>query len=146
VSSSNFFWTSTGRAADPEMQAYVRLMESDLYLVLEACVAGRLRQVPVAWRQGAAVCVVIASVNYGYGDSYPVPIRGISEAEKVPGVVVFPAGTREIDGMLWGTGGRLLNVTAVGATQSEARERAYEAVVRIQCAGRCRNDIALESG
>ena len=137
-------WTSTGwkvleynaRLGDPETQAYMRLLKTDLLNILEACVEVRLSQLPlIEWRPGFAVCVVIASG--GYPDKYRtrIPIYGVEEAEKIPQVVVFHAGTAYENGQLVTDGGRVLNVNAVGATLKEALDRAYQAAKLISFEG-----------
>jgi hypothetical protein len=73
-------------------------------------------------------------------------IRGLAEAEAMPGVLVFQAGTREEGGRLLANGGRVLNVTALGSSPAEARERAYEAADRIEFDGKqLRRDIAARA-
>lgn len=100
----------------------------------------------VKWKSGAAVCVVMASG--GYPGSYPkgIAITGLEEASKLEDVVVFHAGTKEVDGQIVTNGGRVLGVTAVDETIAKAKERAYGAVERIHFEGaQYRKDIALES-
>ena len=120
------------RFGDPETQAYVRLLKTDLLDVLEACVDGALGELEVEWRPGFAACVVLASG--GYPGSYKIgyPISGVEEAERVPGVVVFNAGTKLIAGKLSTAGGRVLGVSAIGDTLREALDRAYAAISFIQ--------------
>ncbi len=119
------------RFGDPETQAILPLLESDLLEVAEACVAGELHRVAVRWRDAAAATVVAASE--GYPGDYPRgrPIAGIEAAAALPGVVVFHAGTRRLaDGRLVTDGGRVLAVTGVGADLRPALDRAY---VGIRC-------------
>jgi phosphoribosylamine---glycine ligase len=117
------------RFGDPECQVYVRHSDFDWYKVLSACVDGTLNGRKLKWKNGFAVCVVIASGGYPGAFNVGFPIYGIERAEKVPGVVVFHAGTIiDKDGFLITDGSRVLNVTAVGDTLEEARERAYEGV------------------
>jgi len=122
------------RFGDPETQVYMRLLQTDLLDILEACVDGNLADLSIEWRQGFAVCVVLASL--GYPDEYEknIPIYGIREAERVPGVVVFHAGTHFTD-ELRTSGGRVLGVTATCNTLHEALDRAYEAVHCIKFEG-----------
>jgi phosphoribosylamine--glycine ligase len=131
------------RFGDPETQVVLPRLETDLAEVLWACATGTLRQVRPAWRPEAAVTVVLCSE--GYPGSYPKgrPIRGIAEAESVEGVTVFHAGTRIEGGQPVTSGGRVLNVTALGASVAEARGRAYAAAARIGFEGmHFRKDIA----
>jgi phosphoribosylamine---glycine ligase len=115
------------RFGDPETQSYMRLLKSDLLDILEACADGKLPEVPVEWHAGYACCIVLASG--GYPDTYlkGFPIRGIDDAQKLPGVVIFHAGTNFTNQLLT-SGGRVLGVTAVGRTLREALDAAYEAI------------------
>lgn len=134
------------RLGDPEAQVYMRLMASDLYELLLACAEGRLSEARVEWRPGFAVCIVLASG--GYPGKYEVgfPIEGIARAEKVPGVVVFHAGTAFRNGQLVTAGGRVLSVTAVGATLQEALDSAYQAAELISFEGMWyRRDIGRQA-
>jgi phosphoribosylamine---glycine ligase len=89
----------------------------------------------VSWKSGFAVTVVLASG--GYPGSYPkgLPITGIDEAEKLDDIVVFHAGTAVKNGQLVTAGGRVLNVTATGATLDEALDKAYAAIKLIHFEG-----------
>lgn len=119
------------RFGDPETQSYMRLLKTDLLDILEACADGTLAELAIEWHSGFAACVVIASG--GYPDEYKkgLPLRGVAEAERVPGVVVFHAGTT-FDGELKTSGGRVLGVTAIDNTLRDALDRAYEAAKRIE--------------
>lgn len=133
------------RFGDPEAQVYVRLLKSDLLDILEACIDGTLAEHPIEWHPGFAVCIVIASG--GYPDVYQkgLPIHGVSEAEHVPGVIVFHAGTTRAD-QLRTSGGRVLGVSAVASTLQEALVRAYEAVQCISFEGmHYRHDIGAKA-
>src|SRR3989344_4276572 len=133
------------RFGDPECQVYMRLLRSDILDIFEACVDGTLASHTLEWNEGFAVNIVLASS--GYPDEYKkgLPITGIEEAEKVPGVVVFQAGTI-FDGSLKTSGGRVLGVSAVGATLREALDRAYEATEKIQFEGKYyRRDIGAKA-
>jgi phosphoribosylamine--glycine ligase len=131
------------RFGDPEAQPVLMRMKSDLVPVLAACIDGRLERQSVEWHDDAAVCVVLASG--GYPGAYPtgLPISGLEEAGREEGVVVFHAGTAARDGRIVTTGGRVLGVTARGATIREAVDRGYRAVSRISFDGmHYRKDIA----
>lgn len=133
------------RFGDPETQSYMRLLKTDLLDILEACVDGTLAQLAITWHSGFAACVVIASG--GYPDEYKkdLPLRGIAEAERVPNVVVFHAGTK-FDGELKTSGGRVLGVTAFGTTLRDALDRAYEAAKLIEFEGKqYRSDIGAKA-
>ncbi len=135
------------RFGDPETQAILPLLESDLLDIVEACVNERLAEIDVKWKPGAAACVVMASE--GYPGKYPDgrEIRGLDASfEKA---VVFHAGTKLSEGKIVTTGGRVLGVTGFGADFREAIDRAYAAVGKIEFEGRqYRHDIgrrALET-
>ncbi len=134
------------RFGDPETQSYMRLLESDLYELFLSCVDGTLSAQTLHWRPGFAVTVVLASGGYPGPYAKGKPIYGIEEAEQVPGVVVFHAGTAVKDGQLVTNGGRVLGVSAVGDTLERAREAAYEAVRRIAFDGKqYRTDIGVRA-
>ncbi len=133
------------RFGDPEAQAILPLLETDLVDVLEACVEGRLDEVELAWRPGACVCVVMASG--GYPGSYQTghTIHGLDAVDTVGDCVVFHAGTRREDGRMVTTGGRVLDVTAWDAGLPEAIARAYSAVEMIEWTGvHYRRDIGAK--
>lgn len=131
------------RFGDPETQVYTRLLDSDLVELLDACAGGTLASQQLSWKEGFAVNVVLASE--GYPDAYRkgLPITGIEEAESIPGVVVFHAGTKRMDdGTLLTNGGRVLGVSAVGATLEAALDTAYAAAGKIHFEGKyLRRDI-----
>ncbi len=135
------------RFGDPETQPILALLESDLYPVLKACVEGRLEGAELKWREGAAVCVVVAVE--GYPERYThqnEEIHGLDEAEAMEDVIVYHAGTEYRSGKFYTRGGRVLGVTGLGETIAEARERAYAAVEKISFPGmRYRRDIALKA-
>jgi phosphoribosylamine--glycine ligase len=124
------------RFGDPECQVLMLRLKSDIVPYLHACATGRLADLPdPAWSDQAAICVVLAAD--GYPDS-PVTgsiIRG-ADFDQDEGVVVFHAGTmRDPDGTLRASGGRVLNVCALGDDLEQARARAYAAVDRIDWPG-----------
>ncbi len=136
------------RFGDPETQVYMRLLESDVLDLFEACIDGTLETAAagVKWNTGFAANVVIASG--GYPDSYQTgyPITGIEAAEKLPDVVVFHAGTKMENGQLVTAGGRVLSVSACGGTLKQALDRAYEAVGKIYFENmHFRHDIGAKS-
>ena len=111
------------------------LLAGDLYQILTDCPHGRLDPTSVGWKPGFAVDVALASGGYPGSYTKGRPIAGIDEAEKQPEVVVFHAGTAIKDGQLVTSGGRVLNVTATGATLDEALDKAYAAVKLIHFEG-----------
>jgi phosphoribosylamine--glycine ligase len=124
----------------------MRLLGTDLLELLNACVDQTLSQKSVSWSDKSSVCVVLASGGYPEKYDTGLPISGIDQAEKLPDVVVFHAGTKLSDGQLVTSGGRVLNVTATGRDLSEARDKAYAAVKLIHFDGmQYRTDIGLKS-
>jgi phosphoribosylamine--glycine ligase len=132
------------RFGDPECQTLMRRLDGDLAAVLLAAAKGDVTQAPVlALRPEAAVTIVLAAQGYPESPLTGSIIRGAPEAARLTGVEIFHAGTRrDEDGLLRAAGGRVLNVTAVGETLSQALARAYAAVDAIDWPGGfCRRDI-----
>lgn len=119
------------RFGDPETQAVLPLLQTDLLTVMEAVVDGRLRSVPVSVRQGASCCVVMASGGYPGRYETGKPIT-FGNARSMDGVEIYHAGTRFADGSFYTSGGRVLGVTAVAGALSEAVKNAYAAVDEIR--------------
>lgn len=119
------------RFGDPECQPIIMRMKSDIMPALMACAKGDLSGVTVEWSDHAAVCVVMASGGYPGVYEKGKVINGLDEARAVDGVVVFHAGTKLDGGAVVTSGGRVLGVTAIGATVTEAIDIAYEAVSKI---------------
>ena len=119
------------RFGDPETQAVLSLLDSDLLEIFQACVQGTLDQVDIEWADGAACCLVLASGGYPASYQSGYPITGLEQAgEKA---VVFHAGTkRQENGRTVTAGGRVLGVTAVGDTLEQAVAASYEAAKSIQ--------------
>ena len=131
------------RFGDPETQPIVMRMESDLVEAMQASIAGRVSDGDFRWSPDPAVCVVMASGGYPGAFEAGKPITGIDEADRLPGVKVFHAGTNRRDHMYYTSGGRVLGVTARGKDLPEAVERAYDAVMKIRFDGmHYRKDIA----
>jgi len=134
------------RFGDPETQALLPRMKSDLLPLLEATVDGKIDNYLIDWDKRAAVAVVLASTGYPGKYEAGKVISGLEDAAKMEGVQVFHAGTKLADGKIITAAGRVLAVTALGSTIAEARHRAYEAVSVIQFDGcHYRRDIALEA-
>ena len=119
------------RFGDPECQVLMPRMKDDLLTLMLATANGELDKSSVRWRDEVAITVVFA--NQGYPGSYQSGdvIGGIDKANAVEGVTVFHAGTRRDGDKILSNGGRVLNVTAIGKTVTEARERAYQAIALI---------------
>ena len=123
------------RLGDPEGQAIAARMDFDLAEALADVARGTIEPAKVKWKAGASVCVVMASGGYPGKFEAGKKIEGIAEAEKVPGVKVLHAGTkREGDGFVT-SGGRVLGVTATGATVESAAAAAYQAAGKIRFEG-----------
>ena len=136
------------RLGDPETQAILPRLRSDLLAALEASIRpGGLAEVELDWSDEAAVTVVLASGGYPESSSRGDAIEGVEDAEALEGVEVLHAGTAsDGHGGLVTAGGRVLNVTALGSTLADARERAYAAADRIRFDGRqLRGDIAARA-
>ena len=112
------------RFGDPECQAVLSLLETDLMDILEACVDGTLDQVNVKFKDAASCCLVLASGGYPVAYEKGKEITGL---DQVKDAVVFHAGTRKQDGKFLTNGGRVLGVTAVAPTLREAVVKAYAA-------------------
>ena len=120
------------RFGDPETQAILLRLESDLLGALEACVEGRLSETEFRWKPGASACVIASSGGYPGSYQTGYEITGLEDAAKVPGVQIFHSGTALVGGTLRTSGGRVLGVSAAADTLAEALARAYEAIERIQ--------------
>ena len=112
------------RFGDPECQAVLSLLETDLMDILEACVDGTLDQVDVKFKDAASCCLVLASGGYPVAYEKGKEITGL---DQVKDAVVFHAGTKKQDGKFLTNGGRVLGVTAVAPTLREAVVKAYAA-------------------
>jgi phosphoribosylamine---glycine ligase len=131
------------RFGDPETQPILMRLKSDLLEVLLAVCDGKLDEVTLKWDPRPAVCVVMSSG--GYPDDYKkgFKISGLKEARQLQDVMVFHAGTKQVNEDIVTDGGRVLGVTALGQTIKEAKRKAYEAVDMIKFEGAyCRRDIA----
>ena len=134
------------RFGDPETQVLLPRMKSDLLPLLESTIDGKINTCAIEWDTRAAVTVVLASVGYPGKYETGKPISGLHDAAKLEDVQIFHAGTKRANGEIRTAGGRVLAVTALGSTIKEARERAYEAVSRIQFENcHYRGDIALSA-
>jgi phosphoribosylamine--glycine ligase len=130
------------RFGDPECQVLMRRLDGNLLDILLATVDGTLDRVTAAYAEEPALCVVLAAEGYPGEPRKGTVIGGLDAASEIDGVKVFQAGTRAEGDRLLASGGRVLNVTARGATLREAQQRAYAAVDRIVWPeGFCRRDI-----
>ena len=132
------------RFGDPETQALLPRMKSDLVPLLEATIDGNLSKCTIEWDTRAAVTVVLASGGYPGKYETGKTISGLNDAAKLEDVQIFHAGTKRADDEVKTAGGRILAVTALGSTLEAARARAYDAVSRIHFENcHYRRDIAL---
>ena len=130
----------TNRFGDPETQSVLMRLETDLADIFDACIDGTLDQIDIRWSDRRAVCVVLASGGYPGSYEKGKVIRGLDDVDE--DIVVFHAGTAEKDGQIVTSGGRVLGVTAVGATNDEARAKAFANVEKITFEGaQYRKDI-----
>jgi phosphoribosylamine--glycine ligase len=130
------------RFGDPETQAVLMRLESDLVEALEACIDGTLDEVKFRWSQGASACVIASSSGYPGSYKTGFAISGLAAAGRVPSVQVFHSGSARVGNQTVTAGGRVLGVTAVGGSLEEALNRAYQALTEIQFEGiYFRNDI-----
>jgi phosphoribosylamine---glycine ligase len=116
------------RFGDPETQAQMLRLESDLAEVLLQIARGELSETKLSWRKEAAACVVVAAD--GYPGEFATGTEIEAEASDDASIVIFHAGTKKVDGKVVVAAGRVLNVCARGATLSEALKKAYGATVR----------------
>ena len=130
------------RFGDPECQALMMRLDGDLAAVLLAATEGRLAEASLNWRPEPAMTVVMAAKGYPGAYEKGEAIGGLDAAAADPDVEIFHAGTKAEADETLSNGGRVLNITARGATLAEAREKAYAAVGRIDWPGGfCRRDI-----
>ncbi len=130
------------RFGDPEAQVVLPRMKNDIIDVMEACVDGKLPEIDLQFEDNAAVCVVLASDGYPEKYDKNKKITGLEKFENKDGYYVFHAGTKKTDDGVFTNGGRVLGVTAKGATLQEARKNAYQATEWISFENKyMRNDI-----
>lgn len=130
------------RFGDPETQVVLPLLDGDLVQIMHACADGTLADVPIRWKDGAAVCVVLSAGGYPASYEKGNEIYGIGNAEKL-GALVFHAGTAKKNGKIVTNGGRVLGVVGMGKDIASAVQSAYDAVDQISFKGEYhRKDIA----
>ena len=123
------------RFGDPETQAILMRLESDIVEAMEACIDGRLSETELRWAAGASACVIASSAGYPGAYNTGLPIGGLDAAARVPGVQVFHSGTAVRDGGIITGGGRVLGVTAAADSLQEALNLAYEAMAALHFDG-----------
>jgi len=123
------------RFGDPETQVLMMRLQSDLLAAMIATADGVLDHFDLRWRDDAALTVVLAAKGYPGTPEKGTEIRGLDAARALAGVQVFHAGTKRDGERILADGGRVLNVTALGATVAEAQARAYQAIAKIDWPG-----------
>jgi phosphoribosylamine--glycine ligase len=130
------------RFGDPECQVLMTRLDSDLVEALEAAATGRLSEVEVAWKNEAALIVVLATDGYPGRYEKGSEVKCLDQANEIEGITVFHAATKADGTRILANGGRVLGVTALGADVTEAQKKAYQAVNTIDWPeGFCRRDI-----
>ncbi len=130
------------RFGDPECQALMMRLEGDLARALWLCAEGRLDEAEIGWDERPAVTVVVAQEGYPGPVGAGRPIHGLEAVEDREDLVVFHGATRRVGSDWIASGGRVLAVTAIGETLIQARDKAYEAIDRLDFPGSfCRRDI-----
>lgn len=134
------------RFGDPETQVLMMRLQSDLLGLLLAAADGVLHATEIEWRDEAALTVVMAANGYPGTYEKNTEIKGLDAVAALDDVQIFHAGTRREGGRFFATGGRVLNVTALGKTVAQAQARAYKAIDMIDWSqGFCRRDIGYRA-
>lgn len=133
------------RFGDPETEAFLPRLKSDLLEIILACCEGRGDTISIEWHPGYTCCVVMAAKGYPAAYRKGSEIRNLEALTSMPNIIPLHAGTKQVDGQLQAHGGRVLDIVAQGDTIPQARERAYQAVELIDWEdGFCRYDIGKE--
>ncbi len=131
------------RFGDPETQVVLPLLETDLVEIAEACVDGRLKEVDVRWKSGAAVCVVLASKGY---PEKPEKGQVVSFSELPEDMICFHAGTKQNGTDVVTAGGRVFGLTSYAKTLNSAIKQVYANIDKVSFEGvQYRNDIAYRA-
>jgi len=134
------------RLGDPEAQAILPRIENDFLEIIQATLEGKLSEVELKEKKESAVCVVMASQGYPGKYEKGKKIEGIESALKIPGIIVFHAGTKRVGEEVFTNGGRVLGVTALDKNIPSAIEKAYKAVSLIHFEGaHYRKDIGKKA-
>ena len=123
------------RFGDPETQPQMLRMESDLVEVLLSVIEGKASATQIKWNPNPSACVVLASGGYPLAYEKGKKIEGLKEAQDIPGITVFHAGTRYEGEEYYTNGGRVMGVCASEETLAKSLEKAYEAIARISFEG-----------
>lgn len=133
------------RFGDPETEAFLPRLKSDLLEILVACCQGRAKELIIEWHPTTTACVVMATK--GYPANYPKGsvISHLDKASALDDVAIFQAGTKLANGQLTAHGGRVLDIVASGDTIAASRKKAYDAIALIDWdMGFCRSDIGAD--
>ncbi len=133
------------RFGDPETEVVLPLLRTDLVRIARACVLKRLVRQRIFWKKGCAASVVLAAKGYPEKPEIGQIIQGLKSVEKLSGITVYHAGTKQADGTCMTSGGRVLAVTGVGTTLLSSLKKAYTAVGKISFDGmQYRTDIGMK--
>lgn len=116
------------RFGDPETESYMRILETDIFAILEACADGTLSQLDIEWKKQTACCIVLASGGYPGAYKKGEIIKGLEKYDGKNDIVVFHFGTKITKGTMVTNGGRVLGITATGKTLDEALDKAYSVI------------------
>jgi phosphoribosylamine---glycine ligase len=135
------------RFGDPETQPILFRMESDLLPILVSCAQGNLKDSePISWKEGVSLCVVLAAKGYPENPERGRIIRGLEELENRKDLIVFHAGTQRDGNRFYTSGGRVLGITVLGVSYSDAISKAYSALRSIHFEGmQYRSDIGAKA-
>lgn len=134
------------RLGDPEAEVVLPLLEADIIDIMESIITGKLDQSDIKWKDGASVCVVLASKGYPAEYTKGVEIKGLSGPGKDKDLMVFHAGTSFDNNRLVTAGGRVLCISAVGKEIADARDKVYSGVSKINFDGmHFRRDIGAKA-
>ena len=134
------------RFGDPETQSYMRILDTDIVEIFQACIDHKLSSIEIKWKELFACTIVLASGGYPGDYEKGKIITGIEEVAMDANIVVFQAGTSMKDGELVTNGGRVLGVSATGTTLEEALKSAYKAIEKISFEGmQYRRDIGQKA-
>ena len=134
------------RFGDPETQVYLRLLENDILDIFDAGIDCKLDGLELKWKNAFAANIVLVSDGYPGNYAKGKIISGVTDAETMPDIVIFHAGTKMEKSDLVTNGGRVLGVSATGSTLAEALDKAYKAVEKISFEGmQYRKDIGKKA-
>ncbi|MCX6346689.1 MAG: phosphoribosylamine--glycine ligase [Actinobacteria bacterium] len=133
------------RFGDPETQAIIPRLKSDIIPILMSCALGTLKNIKLEWTEDKSVCVVIASKGYPQSSSDGDIIYGLEKIKNSPNIFVFHAGTKNENSEIATNGGRVLSMVSIGKSFKDARKMVYNSIEKISFDGmQFRKDIALK--